>query len=216
MVSPSPDRRPIDRQISREDRSAARREIRQLRQHLSPLQRQVAAIRLGRHLVSSAVFRRARRVAVYWPTAGEMDLTPVIHRCWQMGKWVFLPVLATPPGKRMEFGRYTRSSRLVVNRYGIPEPAQPPGERLRAAQLDIILMPLVAMDSAGNRVGMGAGYYDRTLENVAGSALSPTLIGVGYQFQQVRKIESQPWDIRLDWLVTDQALSRVRPVQPGC
>lgn len=77
---------------------------------------------------------------------------------------------------------------------------------MRARELDLLIMPLVAMDARGNRLGMGGGYYDRTLANFANGALQPVLVGVGYQFQLVEKIETQPWDVPLDWIATDAGL----------
>ncbi len=130
-----------------------------------------------------------------------------------MGKALLLPVLAHAPISGLKFARYTSQGALITNRYGIPEPAQTPGQQLGVAQIDLLLMPLVAMDRQGNRIGMGAGYYDQTLKNIAGRALCPTLVGVGYQFQLVDNIEPQPWDIPLHWLITDQELHRVQPVQ---
>ena len=113
----------------------------------------------------------------------------------------------------MRFAPFAWGGRLKTNRYGIPEPDSPVNGWLRPSQLDLIVIPLVAMDVGGNRIGMGAGYYDKTLQHIGRRALCPTLLGVGYQFQLVKKIESQPWDIPLDWLATDQCLRVAGPVQ---
>ncbi|RLA06248.1 MAG: 5-formyltetrahydrofolate cyclo-ligase [Gammaproteobacteria bacterium] len=199
--------------IQRAQRKAVRQEIRLLRRSLVFAQQQTAAKLLDRHLAGCPAFQRARNIAIYWPTDGEIGIRPLALRCWSMGKTLFLPVLSPPPGIRMRFARYTEQTRLKSNRYGIPEPNSSAHQWVRASRLDLLVMPLVAMDLAGNRIGMGAGYYDKTLQNIATRALRPTLIGVGHQFQLVEKIVSQSWDIPLDWLATDQCLQAVTPVQ---
>jgi len=152
-------------------------------------------------------------VAIYWPADGEINLAPLVERSWNMGKTLYLPVLSGPRRGLLRFARYTRQCRLIKNRYGIPEPSLAGGQRLLAAQLDLLIMPLVAMDEQGNRIGMGGGYYDQTLQNIAARALQPALIGVGYQFQLIENIEPQPWDVTLNWLATDQCLRAVAAVQ---
>lgn len=156
---------------------------------------------MARRLAASPLFRAARRIAVYWPNDGEIDVAPLLRRAWACGKTCYLPVLR---GKRLGFAAYRRGDDLNLNRFGIPEPALPARKLVGAPALDLVLVPLLAFDAQGNRLGMGAGFYDRTLAARARRAhwRRPRLIGVAYEFQKVAKLLPAPWDVPLDSVVT--------------
>ena len=193
-----------------DSRQSVRRHIRALRRNLAPLQRRKAAIELDRVIAACPAYKSAKKIALYWPADGEIDLAPLVARSWNMGKHLYLPVLTTGRRGQLRFAPYSRQVKLVNNRFGIPEPAPAAGKLLKAAQLDLLIMPLVAMDRQGNRLGMGGGYYDRTLQNIAGRAVGPVLMGAGYSFQVVERIDRQPWDVTLDGLATDEGLHVVQ------
>ena len=86
------------------------------------------------------------------------------------------------------------------NRYGIKEPDIGREHALTPEQIDLIFIPLVVVDQRGTRLGMGAGYYDRTLAHYR----SPLLVGVAYEFQRQSFIEAQPWDIPLNLVITER------------
>jgi 5-formyltetrahydrofolate cyclo-ligase len=92
--------------------------------------------------------------------------------------------------------------RLQANRYGIDEPIS--SNICQPTQHSLILLPLVAFDQKGTRLGMGSGYYDRLLGPCAETRSSPIFVGVAYDFQQVELIEKQDWDVPLDAVVTDR------------
>lgn len=176
-----------------------RRQLRQQRQSLSqPIQRQASSL-IAQHLQHLLSYQRAHRVAIYWPTNGEVDLLPLTQ---DVSKAFFLPVLQERVrpwmGKGLLFRKF--GHRLQPNCYGIPEPQS--GKLLKAAQLDLILVPLVGFDRSGHRLGMGGGYYDRALFNVPAWRVIPK-IGVGHSIQEVSAISPQAWDIKLDGVVTE-------------
>ena len=133
-------------------------------------------------------------------------LGPLAGRAIVMGKRVYLPLLPKKPSQRMRFARFTTDIALRSNRFGIPEPKIPYRQTVAANQLDLVIVPVVAMDRSGNRMGMGGGYYDRVFANCATRALQPVLLGVGHAFQLLDGIAAQPWDISLNWLATDRAV----------
>lgn len=182
-------------------RSEVRSRLRQQRRALSRAARACCARQVARRLAASPLFRAARRIAVYLPHDGELDPTPLLRRAWACGKTCYLPVLH---GKRLVFAAYRKGDGLRRNRFGIPEPVLPALKRVGAVALDLILVPLVAFDAQGNRLGMGAGFYDRTLAARARRThwRRPRLIGVAYDFQQVAKLAPAPWDVPLDSVVT--------------
>lgn len=191
-------------------RSALRREIRTRRRSLSRTAQRRAAREVQRFALDSGIMARRRRIAFYMPADGEIDVLPLLHRVHAMGRECYLPTLDALPSGRLRFLRWQPGDRLYLNRYGIPEPATAIGGGLPAWMLDLLLVPLVAFDDAGNRLGMGAGYYDRTLAFLGRRRFwrRPLLCGVAHEFQRVAKLEAAHWDIPLDLCITDRQLHR--------
>ena len=100
---------------------------------------------------------------------------------------------------------YTETTPMAVNYFGIPEPDISPRKRCPPRALDVVLMPLVAFDESGNRLGMGGGFYDQTFsyKSRAANVSKPLLIGVAYEFQRVDLLPTNWWDIGLDGIVTE-------------
>jgi 5-formyltetrahydrofolate cyclo-ligase len=181
-----------------------RRRMRAQRRALRPAQQRGAAGRLCRALARNAMFLRAQRIAVYVAADGEIDTSLLRKRAWQLGKRIYLPVLHPLRPRQLVFVEYKVGDRLLRNRFGIPEP-----KAMRAAippwRLDLVLMPLVAFDAAGNRLGMGGGFYDRTF-SLARQAMwprKPKLCGVAHQLQQVPALPARVWDVPLKTVFTD-------------
>lgn len=202
-------------------RSEIRRRIRARRRALSEHERRVAARDLARAAVSTRIFRSASRVAFYLPHDGELDPTLLMHRAWDMDKACYLPVLDTLTSDRLWFSPYEEDGPLVENRYGIPEPPGGMRRRVRARRLDLVLAPLVAFDPYGNRLGMGGGYYDRSLSFLRYHRRwhRPRFYGVAYEFQKIQRLDSAAWDVPLDGVFTEQGLYRMGrrrcPVERG-
>ncbi|MDX1434376.1 MAG: 5-formyltetrahydrofolate cyclo-ligase, partial [Gammaproteobacteria bacterium] len=156
---------------------------------------------------TALLFSRVQRVACYVANDGEMDLTPALARLWRAGKHVYLPALH---GDALWFLPATPDSPMQRNRFGIPEPAAGADTRVAPFALDLVLMPLVAFDGAGNRLGMGGGFYDRTFAYLARRRhwRKPRLIGVAYGFQRVPSLPARPWDVTLEGVLTERGLER--------
>ncbi len=154
------------------------------------------------------MFRSARRVACYLPTDGEIDPRPLMQRMWQMRKHCYLPILSRLFYDRLWFAPVMPHSRFLLNRFGIPEPVTAPRKWVRAQELDLILLPLVGFDLKGNRLGMGGGFYDRSLEFLRGRCcwMRPKLIGLAHDFQRLENLVPSPWDVPLQGVATDCAL----------
>ena len=192
-------------------RNKIRQQLRQKRRLLSLMERKQAAGKLCARLTNSPLFLHSQRIACYLANDGEMDLQPVIKRIWQMKKECYLPVISRLTHNRLDFIRHVENEKLVRNRYNIPEPKNhyqltPPWA------LNLLLLPLVAFDHKGNRLGMGGGYYDRTLAFLRQRKQwhTPRLIGVAYDFQSVESLTSEPWDIPLDGVVTESGILMFR------
>lgn len=193
-------------------RNDIRRQMRRQRRGLSADARRAAARALARQVGGSALFRRSRHIAFYLPNDGEMDLTPLIERAWAMGKRCYLPVLSPTFHNRLWFAPYLPDTPLLPNRFGIPEPRRGWRSARPAWSLDLILTPLVAFDRHGNRLGMGGGFYDRTLAYLLRRYRwhKPRLLGIAYAFQQVERLPHAAWDVPLDGVATDTAIFSLR------
>jgi len=188
-------------------RATIRREIRARRRGLGQDERRAAAVGLAR-AATGRLLRRGRRIAFYLANDGEIDVAPLLAKARATGCHTFLPVLDNTHAARLQFMAWSPGEPLVTNRFGIGEPAGGPALRVAAGSLDVIVIPLVAFDDRGGRLGMGGGFYDRTLAylNRRSHWRRPRLIGAAYEFQQVAGLEPAPWDVPLDGCLTERGL----------
>lgn len=133
---------------------------------------------------------------------------PLIEIAWSRRMTCYLPVLDVLHPNRLWFTPYFPDTELLPNRFGIPEPKAVHRRRVPAWRLDMILVPLVAFDADGNRLGMGGGFYDQTLayQHARACWTKPRLLGIAYDFQRVDRLPTDPWDIPLDGIATESHL----------
>jgi 5-formyltetrahydrofolate cyclo-ligase len=184
-----------------------RKQLCRQRLNVPAASREAASAAIAARIRHLDAFRQARHVAVYSAIRGEIDLQPLWHAELAAKHW-YLPVIHPGSERLMQFVRHEPAAILRRNRYGIPEPDTANAVVRDPRELDLVLTPLVAFDSSGNRVGMGAGYYDRAFSFISVTAPPPRpkLIGIGYDFQHVEAIEPRPWDVPLWGVVTDEAV----------
>lgn len=183
---------------------AVRRLMRARRRALSRPRQAAAAQRLAAAVAGSALFRTSRHIALYVAADGEIDPSPVCRRACALGKSVYLPRLHPLDKQRMDFAAYRPGDPLRRNRYGIPEP-QRKARLLPPWRLGLVLLPLVAFDSRGNRLGMGGGFYDRTFARDSRGLRGrlPGLAGLAHAIQEVACLPARPWDVGLDAVFSD-------------
>jgi len=181
-------------------RQEIRRLIRQRRRSLSIEQQTDMAQQAAARMMAYPPIVMAHSVALFLSFDGELDTRPLIEQLWRAGKRVYLPVLHPFSAGNLLFLRYHPQSELVVNRLKIQEPRLDVREVLPLAQLDVLIVPLVAFDAQGQRLGMGGGFYDRTLQHWQQYRLQP--VGYAHDCQQVDAIPVEEWDIPLPAVVT--------------
>lgn len=183
----------------------SRRDLRQRRRQLSAAQQRRASAQLARVLRQRLEFRRARRIAFYLASDGEIDPAPLLAFAHTAGKACYLPVLHPLGANRLHFVRYRPGQRLASNKFGIAEPRLQTAADTPAWALDIIFLPLVGFDRQGHRLGMGGGFYDRTLAfKRHRRASTPLLIGLAHSLQELGTITAAPWDVPLDAIATER------------
>jgi len=189
-------------------RQLIRRSLRERRNALSSTDQVSASRRLTAHVLVSRLVRASRRVALYLPNDGEIDPQPLMERLRTLDKNCFLPILSRLRHDRLWFAPFQPDTPLALNRFGIPEPVVPAREWVRAQELDVVLMPLVGFDDRGNRLGMGGGFYDKSLGFLHTRKVwrKPHLIGLAHDFQRVDQLEAFPWDVPLQAVVTDRTI----------
>ncbi len=176
-----------------------RRALRAQRRVLSSSAQRLAARNLAHRLLRQPWFNRAHRIAFYLAADGEIDPMPLLRRALALRKQVYLPVLR--PGGRLQFGEFKPAARLCRNRFGVGEPLA--GGRCRdLGQLDLVLLPLVAFDRAGGRLGLGGGFFDRSFARRR--ANKPRLVGVAHYFQEVPELSLESWDVKMAAVATDR------------
>lgn len=190
------------------EKSDLRRTLRTRRQSLSAEDQKLAARALVANLTGTRLYHASRRIACYLPNDGEIDTRLVIEHIRRLRKILYLPVLSPLAHDRLWFAEAKPETRLVPNRFGISEPAVPARHLVRAQELDLILMPLVGFDDHGNRLGMGGGFYDRSLEFLRHRTHwhKPQVLGIAYDFQRINGLTPDPWDIPLQGVITDRAV----------
>ncbi len=180
-------------------RAPVRRRFRTARRALTPAEQQQHAEAVARRFVASRVMLAFKRFAVYAPSDGELDPSPIADRLLAANKIVTLPVVER--SRELSFYRYDANTRIVRNRFDIPEPDTAVAALVPTAILDVVLVPLVAFDHAGIRLGRGGGYYDATF----GARRHALLIGLAHELQHHEGIAHQPWDVPLDAVITERA-----------
>ena len=181
-------------------RQQIRQQIRQRRRALTPEQQTQFALQAADRMMAYTPVLLAQTVAVFLSFDGELDTRPLIDQLWRAGKRVYLPVLHPFSPGNLLFLHYHPSSDLVVNRLKIREPKLDVRDVLPLSQLDVLVTPLVAFDDAGQRLGMGGGFYDRTLQNWRRHRLQP--VGYAHDCQQVDALPTEQWDIPLPAVIT--------------
>ena len=193
-------------------RALLRSELRKKRRSLSPLQQVQAAQQLYRQLAQHPLFRRARHIAFYHASDGEIDPHLLMHEAWRSGKSVYLPVLPAWPRTTLLFQRVRPIQQWEKNRFGILQPRWCVADQRVPWALDVVFLPLVGFDQQGGRLGMGGGFYDRCFAQLCqrNHLITPQRIGLAHECQRVERLPLAGWDVPLNTVVTDQAWYGVR------
>ena len=211
MPSPNDATRPVDPVEPVDPVDRARSHGRTARAALDPRDREAATRSVVTRLSELAELGGREpgsvpgRVAISVAVRGELDVTGVAAVVRDRGVEVWLPAVV---GDSLVFREWRDGDRLVPGRFGIPEPPDDGRDTLDATGLDVVVIPCVAVDERGTRVGSGFGYYDRALAD--GSDAGPTrprrpvVVAAAFEVQVVGELPMRAWDVPADVVVTER------------
>ena len=180
------------------DRRELRALIRDRREKISVIQAAELSARIAERVLTLPEYRQAKKVMCYASVIGEVNTAPLNARILEDGKELFLPKISKEKGRMVAVPVKDLAS-LRRGRMGIPEP--PKGEGADPMGIDLILVPGIAFDRKGGRVGFGGGYYDRFLPET--KALR---VALAFNMQLVEDTHPEPHDQSVDMLITEDAL----------
>ena len=143
-------------------------------------------------------------ISAYWPMQDEMDVRPLLRELARIDCLIALPVVVGK-GHPLVFRRFRPGAALTPGPFGLSEPDR--GEPEVTPR--IVFAPLLAFDRLGNRIGWGAGFYDRTLADLRARA-PVTAVGVAYAAQELAHVPAQAHDQPLDWIATEREVAKLR------
>ncbi|WP_296404715.1 5-formyltetrahydrofolate cyclo-ligase [Psychrobacter sp.] len=191
----------------------SRREINRQRRLLTAQQRRMASTYASQYLAKlTPRLPKGAKVGIYLDDFGELPTQPILKWCQLMRYQAYLPVINTlgRDNKHMRFVPiyHHKLSAIPTVRHSFGMKESKNRHLISFNELDLIICPLVAADEQGNRMGMGGGFYDTTLANSYQYSSStnhrkhPLRVGWCYEFQVINKLETQPWDVPLNALIT--------------
>ena len=180
-------------------KALVRKELLEKRKSLSSSLRLSLSRRACEFLFSREDFARSSSVALYFPANGEVDTREIFEKCAELGKRVFFP---RTKDSGLVFLRARSLDELIPGAFGIPEPPED-AEPADARGPDLVLVPGVAFDASGNRIGYGKGFYDRFLKDVP----RRDRIALAYRFQVLESVPSLETDVRVGSIVTETGVT---------
>lgn len=194
----------------REEKRALRRAMAERRDALSPEQRSSMVAQATERFLGLPEVRNARTVAGFVSTRSEIDTAPLLDELRSRGAEVVLPRVSTgliPP--RLRFHKGDKKTDLVFGIFGLREPSTECPE-VMAHDVDVFMVPGLAFDPRGARVGYGGGYYDELAAYVRAhpGATAARFVGFAFDFQLVDTCPAGEWDVPLDCIVTDERVVR--------
>ncbi len=160
-----------------------------------------AGLALMQHFKQSVHVPAGAAVSGFWPMGEEIDVRPLLAQLHASGHPIGLPVVVKK-GQPLIFRRWHPGTTMVSGGFGteVPPPSAPEVEP------QVLIVPLLAFDAEGYRLGYGGGFYDRTLDKLrTGSAADPLAVGVAFSAQHVARVPRDDFDQPLDWIVTEKA-----------
>lgn len=185
----------------KEEKSVLRRECAAIRNGIAKEEKKGMDERICKNLQSLTVFRFAQKLLLYHPIRSEVDVLPLMDIALGMGKEVYFPLCDPKVPGKMTFHKVTSAAQLISGSFSVPEPSADLPLYENDPSLAVCMIPALAFDKEGYRLGYGKGYYDRFLSEFAG-----TRIGVGYSALVLPQLPHNRFDLKTDLIVTEKGV----------
>lgn len=189
---------------NREKKARLRKESLALRDAISPELRIEKSLAIADHAGDEIEFEPGAVISGFFPIRSEMDVRPLMARLRARGARLSLPVVVSK--ETIVFRELVAGAELVDTGFGTAGPGPEAGE----VDPVIMLVPLAAFDATGHRIGYGAGFYDRAIDQIRKKGLEPRLIGIAFDIQEVAHVPAEPHDVGLDAVLTESGLRHFR------
>ena len=186
-------------------RQLTRKKLQQQRAKISLSEQKKTSAIITEQLSQHPLFLQSRSIASYKAIQHEIDPSALIHKAWQNKQTCYLPILQ---GRQLIFCVYQPRTLLKKNRFNIPEPPFSLDSCIAPEAIDLVLVPLVGFTEKGQRLGMGAGFYDRSFAFLLNSPrpARPFLIGLAYEWQKLATLREKNWDVPLNAVITEKKI----------
>lgn len=186
-------------------KAALREHIRKLRSRQPPGLARARSLEAQQRLIEAACWRNAHSVALYVALKGELSTDKLLDAAWKSGRTVWLPRVRPGEAGIMDFVACTGPEQLRTGPFGLREPEDGlpgfgPEEAGKAFKPDLLVLPGLAFDLHGGRLGFGGGYYDRFLD----SEPACPRVGLCFAFQVAKNLPLEQWDQRVQYLCTEE------------
>ncbi len=182
-------------------KNALRKEIYALRDSLTPEEIAVKSRAVAGQLEELPFYREAATIMFFLSFRSEVDTRGMVEENLAKGKRVLVPKSLPKERVLVPSQLLDLEKDLALGYYDIPEPRAEALRPVEPAEIDLLIVPGVAFDLQGNRRGYGGGYYDRFFERLRPEV---PLVAIAFELQIVSRVPIEPWDRRMDWVVTEK------------
>lgn len=186
-------------------RQISRKKLQQQRANITLSEQKKTSAIITERLSQHPIFLQSRTIASYKAIQHEIDPSELIQKAWKNKQNCYLPVLYS---QQLIFCPYQADTLLKKNRFNIPEPPLSLDACIAPQDIDLVLVPLVGFTEKGQRLGMGAGFYDRSFSFLLNSPrpARPFLLGLAYEWQKLASFTEKSWDVPLNAVITEKQI----------
>lgn len=180
------------------EKQTIREQILKQRRQFPRQEREKASCSVQEHLLAWPTFQKAQTVHLFLNQPHEVETFGIVRSCWEMGKTVAIPYIV-PQSPQLGHSLLTHWNQLTQTKFDLQEPLPEARQSFDLNSIDLVLVPGVAFDQSGGRLGYGKGYYDRFLSEIEGFFL-----GLAFSFQIVPKVPQADLDVAMDGILTEE------------